>query len=86
VVADVALGAADGADADAHTQKVLDQVDGNHSIRAAHASQVIALHVSAHSKVVDDHAGQAGGGAKDAAGGDNDVHIFWCQPCKHQVD
>jgi hypothetical protein len=40
---------------------------------------VVALHVCAHAKVVDNHAADAGRGAEDAAGGHQDVDVLGLQ-------
>jgi hypothetical protein len=59
-----------------HLQQVLDQVDCHNTIGATHTTQVVALHICAHAKVVDNHASDAGGGAENAACGHNDVHVL----------
>jgi len=57
-------------------QHVAHQAHGHHADRAAHAPQVVGLHIAAELELVDEHGRQGGGGAEDGAVGDEDVDLL----------
>lgn len=71
--------------ADAHLQQITDQRQCHDPVTASHATQVIALDVLTQLEVVDQHGRKAGGGAVDAAVGDQDVNLLRANSCRHST-
>jgi hypothetical protein len=59
-----------------HLQQLLDEADGDDAVPAAHAAEVVRLHVGAHLEPVHQHGRHGGRGAEDGAGGDQDVDVL----------